>query len=122
MSEETDPKNDKIEETSLSPDPEENTSAQRDLSQRFMVQATFPSLGREARWESINSYPGLIDAVRASSECLQAVQIIFGQTPELTGSINDVRIRIFDKEKDAVVVYEDEDGSLHCEDDSLLAD
>lgn len=102
------------------PESQEPKRSSRDLSQRFVVQACFPESRRKQRWDAITSYATLMEALRACSECYDTVLMLFASTEELSKDPLDFRIRVWDAEKKEVLVYEDEDGALHCFAEDLL--
>lgn len=67
------------------------------------------------RWDPIASVGSPLQALRGCSECLEVVREIL-QIP-YSRSMDDgiIRVRVHDSVEDRVVLWDDENGSLHWE-------
>ena len=54
------------------------TPLRPDLSQRYQLQMCFPEPGERELWDTINSFPVAIEALRGASECHEAVKDLLG--------------------------------------------
>ncbi len=83
-----------------------------DLTLRYRLQVLFPEPGESERWDTINSFPTAIEALRGGSECYEAVKDLLGSDDGRELEPGFFKIRIFDAEEKRFVLSEDEDGRL----------
>jgi hypothetical protein len=83
-----------------------------DLTRRYRLQVCFPEPGETERWDTINSFPTAIEALRGGSECYEAVKDLLGSDDGQELEPGFFQIRIFDAEEKRFVLWEDEDGRL----------
>ncbi|MGB3118919.1 MAG: hypothetical protein WBE58_08870 [Verrucomicrobiales bacterium] len=83
-----------------------------DLSQRYLLQMCFPEPGERELWDTINSFPVAIEALRGASECHEAVKDLLGIGGGQELEPGFFKIRIFDAEEKRFVLWENEDGRL----------
>lgn len=95
------------------PNAEPSTPLQRpDFTQRYRLQVCFPEPGEKDGWDTINSFPTAIEALRGASECHEAVSDILGSDDERELTPGYFKIRILDAEERRLVLWENETGGL----------
>ncbi len=67
-----------------------------DLTRRYRLQVCFPEPGETERWDTINSFPTAIEALRGGSECYEAVKDLLGSDDGRELEPGYFKIRILD--------------------------
>lgn len=93
-----------------------------DLTRRYRLQVCFPEPGETERWDTINSFPTAIEALRGGSECYEAVKDLLGSGNGRELEPGYFKIRILDAEERRLVLWEDEAGGLIQEASAFEAD
>ena len=97
----------------MTENPSEPHHESPDLRQRYRMQVFFPELNEVESWDTINSFPTPVEALRGCSECLEAVKGLLG-IPCFEDLENTyVRLRIEDAKTDTMMLWDDKTGALH---------
>ncbi len=93
-------------------DPEIHDENDPPALHRYWVQVCFPRSGEEEKWETINSFPTPLEALRGCSQCYDTVRDLLGIEFDKDLAPGYVNIRILDAQEQRLILWEVASGGL----------
>lgn len=91
-----------------------------DLSQRFQLQVSSGDPEDAETWETVASFSTIMDALHGCSSCYEGVAMVLDQAGAEDSKVEDfIHERIFDSERRAVVLWEDEEGRVRFDESAF---